>query len=377
VIAAVAMVRDEADILPAFLAHAAALFDLVLVADHASTDATPAILAGAVAAGLPVVALRVAAEGYWQSAVMGALAREAFARGADWVFPIDADEFLEVPDASALRALLAAQASPVVFWRWRHAVPVADVLEGAAPPGWPAPRWLANPSPAGQGRGKVMLHRRLAERLPGFEIGAGNHSVIGLPPFAKTETGPTIGVLWHLPLRSRAQFLAKLHRDLKAQRGVDGRPIAGMAFSVGIKQHLLDSLLAAPADSALLQRIGLGYWEEGIACLDPAAGRAAPVPLAPPLPMLALPAPAPVAPPPATPLPLPAGTLVAEARLAGAMVEVRPAPPGRQRAEAFEAWLRRRFTPGLRIARFTATRVARWRLSAAGRSGPAPSPPSL
>lgn len=118
--ACVTMVRDEADILPAFLAHAAALFDLVLVAEHRSADATPSILAAAIARGWPVHAWRMEQPGHWHAAATDALARAAFARGADWVFPLDADEFLDVADAAALRARLAGWGWPTAFLRWRR-----------------------------------------------------------------------------------------------------------------------------------------------------------------------------------------------------------------------------------------------------------------
>jgi hypothetical protein len=38
------MIRDEADILPTFLRHAAALFDFVLLVDHSSSDGSSTFL---------------------------------------------------------------------------------------------------------------------------------------------------------------------------------------------------------------------------------------------------------------------------------------------------------------------------------------------
>ncbi len=328
------MVRNEADILPDFLAHAAALFDLVLVADHGSTDASAAILAGA---GPPVIPLRVEVAGYWQAAVTAALLREAFRRGADWVLPMDADEFLDVPDANTLRGLLSAQTSPVVHFRWRQAFPLAGV----------APPWLAHAAPGRQG--KVALHRRFAAAAPGFVPGAGNHTVNPRPPFAKSISGPAIGTLWHLPARSREQFLGKLRRDLASHRAADDKAIAGLQAALAVKERVLTQLRAAPDDAALLQRLALDYWE---------AGAGDPLMVAPALAMRAIGPPAPPATFAEAPA-LPPGTRAAVAHVVDQVVQVMPAAATRQRAVALEAWLARRFTPGLRLARYIASRLAR------------------
>lgn len=358
------MVRDEADILPQFLAHACALFDRVLVVDHLSADATPAILAGAVAAGLPVRLWRMAHPGHWQSAVVTALARQAFAEGARWVVPIDADEFLDVPDRPALEARLDAPGVPIVCFRWRHAVPQTDPPP-TGPDVRPGQGWLANPAPIASGRGKVAIHRRVAEALPGFRLSAGNHHVIGMS-FAKPEQGPEAGILWHLPARGRAQFLAKLRRDLGSYASPDGTPLVEMSDALRVKRRLFEALQAAPGDGAMLRRIALRYWEEGEACLDPSSPWPDPVAVAPRIAAVPLGCGAGVAPPP---LPhradLPAGTRLARAVLVDGEVRLEPAPAGAIRAGALEEGMRRRFVPGFRLARFVATRLVRRRLARA------------
>lgn len=357
------MVRDEADILPQFLAHACALFDRVLVVDHLSADATPAILAGAMAAGLPVRVWRMAHPGHWQSAVVTTLARQAFAEGAQWVVPIDADEFLDVADRPALEARLEAPGAPVVCFRWRHAVPEADPPP-AGPQLRPGQGWLANPAPIASGRGKVAIHRRVAEALPGFRLSAGNHHVIGMA-FAKPEQGPEAGILWHLPARGRAQFLAKLRRDLGSYASPDGPPLVEMSDALRVKRRLFEALQAAPADGAMLRRIALRYWEQGEACLDPASPWPDPVAVSPRIAALPLGWEAGVAPPPLPPRPdLPAGTRLARAVLAEGEVRLEPEGSGAIRAVALEEGLRRRLVPGFRLARFVAARLVRWRLAA-------------
>lgn len=370
--ACVTMVRDEADILPAFLAHAAALFDLVLVAEHRSADATPSILAAAIARGWPVHAWRMEQPGHWHAAATDALARAAFARGADWVFPLDADEFLDVADAAALRARLAGWGRPTAFLRWRHAVPEAAVLEGEAPAAWPTPRWRANPRPATGDKGKVALHRSVAERLPGFGFSPGNHTLVPMP-FAKPLRAPTLCGLWHLPVRGRAQFLGKLRRDAGSHTGADGHPISGMEDAAPIKARLLHRLEAERAGTEALQRIALSYWELGEDCLDPHRDWPAPEAVAPTLAMrlpLPLPLPRPsalAATPPGAAAALPLGTRLAAGRIEGDLLRIVPAPAGRQRLARIDDWLQRRLTPGLRLARFLAGWRVRRRLRGAVR----------
>jgi len=105
-IIAVMMVRNEADIIGANLAYHLSLgVDQILVADNGSTDGTAAILDRFAARGRVHVSLRPGR--FLQAATTTELAREAFLRGADWVIPIDADEFWHVADGT-LRDVLDA-----------------------------------------------------------------------------------------------------------------------------------------------------------------------------------------------------------------------------------------------------------------------------
>ncbi|HEX7705810.1 MAG TPA: glycosyltransferase [Thermoanaerobaculia bacterium] len=110
----VMMVRNEADILRLnLLHHHAAGIDRFLIVDNGSSDGTTEILEEFSQAGL--VDWRREDGKYRQAEITTDLAREAVRAGADWVFPIDADEFwcgvgdtipaiLDRSDAGALRA---------------------------------------------------------------------------------------------------------------------------------------------------------------------------------------------------------------------------------------------------------------------------------
>src|SRR5437660_1850641 len=106
--AGIAMVRNEADIVEAFVRHNLAVLDRLAVIDHGSVDGTAAILEALVGEGLPLSVARNEDDAQRQSDVLTELARAEFASGTDVVFPLDADEFLKVRDRGRLGRVLAS-----------------------------------------------------------------------------------------------------------------------------------------------------------------------------------------------------------------------------------------------------------------------------
>ena len=90
-ITGVMIVRNEEDIVEASIRHNLAVVDAIAVTDHASTDATPAILASLVAEGLPIELSRDDSIGYLQSNLTTQAVRRQLEAGADLCVPIDAD----------------------------------------------------------------------------------------------------------------------------------------------------------------------------------------------------------------------------------------------------------------------------------------------
>lgn len=111
-IVGVAVVRDEEDIVEASIRHNLRVLDAIQVVDHASTDATSAILAALAAEGLPVSVSRDDTLGSLPPEATAALVRRALEAGADLCVPIEADEFLRVPSREALERAVA-DAGPV------------------------------------------------------------------------------------------------------------------------------------------------------------------------------------------------------------------------------------------------------------------------
>ena len=119
------MARNEADVIEAFIRHNLTVLDGLAIVDHGSTDATPALLASLSAEGLPL-RIEVNAElEFRQSEIVTRLARRIFATtDADFIFLLDADEFLKVPSRARLEAALASLPPGVhAIQEWHTYVP--------------------------------------------------------------------------------------------------------------------------------------------------------------------------------------------------------------------------------------------------------------
>jgi hypothetical protein len=207
----VAMVRNEADVVEAFVRHNLGVLDGLAIVDHASIDGTSSILAKLRAELLPLTVERDVDPAYQQSATMSALARKALARdGADFVFALDADEFLKVPARGRLEEALAeVPAGTHAVLHWHSYVP--DSLDSASTPFGPGHLWW-RVKHEGKTAYKVVVGRSFLDH-PQDRIGMGNHlveSADGAPPQPHARLRQEIAALAHCPVRSRDQFVSKI-----------------------------------------------------------------------------------------------------------------------------------------------------------------------
>ena len=106
---AVSVVKNEADIIEAFVRHTRTWVDWHLVFDHASTDGTREILGELAREGLPLSLFTDDELGNLQQARSHELTRRAWQdHQADWILPLDADEIVVASDRVALERELAA-----------------------------------------------------------------------------------------------------------------------------------------------------------------------------------------------------------------------------------------------------------------------------
>lgn len=204
----VTMVRNEADVIEAFVRHNLSVLDGLTVVDHGSLDATAGILAKLQAEGLPLRVERHPDPDFRQSEIMTTLARAAFERDvADFVFALDGDEFLKVESRASLETALSLLPPGVHAWaHWLTYVP--DDLaptEATFGPGhlWWRLRHENKPLH------KVIVARVLLSQ-PDALVRPGNHSIIR--PGVELAHGLIIRdvvAYAHCPVRSCEQLATK------------------------------------------------------------------------------------------------------------------------------------------------------------------------
>jgi len=102
------MVKNCEDVIESFARHNLQFLDALVVIDNGSSDATRAILDALIVEGLPVVVLDDPEFAYYQSKRMTDLCRlVGLATAADFVFPLDDDEFIRASSRSDLELELS------------------------------------------------------------------------------------------------------------------------------------------------------------------------------------------------------------------------------------------------------------------------------
>src|ERR1043166_1142786 len=91
---AISMLRNEADLILPFLNQAAELFDHLMIADIQSTDGTNEVIKEFLTIWPHISLFSCRTQEKYQGAMMRALADQAVRDGADWIFLLDGDEFL-------------------------------------------------------------------------------------------------------------------------------------------------------------------------------------------------------------------------------------------------------------------------------------------
>lgn len=194
-IIAVAMVKDEADVISTTVSQLLAQgVDHILAADNLSTDRTRDILEGF---GDQVTVIDDPVIAYEQDAKMTRLARRACEMGAEWVLPFDADELWYGIDQPIADALSACDADVVMAAGWDHIV--------RSPQDSPFSPWRR---PQYQTLSKVAFRA-----TPAAELNMGNHDVRNVGP--RRVGGEVLGYR-HFQYRSVEQMARKLRNGRAA-----------------------------------------------------------------------------------------------------------------------------------------------------------------
>lgn len=205
----ISRVKNELDIVEPFIRHHVQLVDRMLVLDNGSSDGTYDILMSLKAEGLPIEVLRDTSVGHEQKPVMTRLMRDAVEHfQADWVLPIDVDEFIEPPAGLSLRQALSVQSPGVVSIGWSNFAwsPVCE----ASPEINPVAR-LVERLPRRDDHTKVLVPGEIVKMfgIEGVELCEGNHAVARNGDLLP-QTPVWAIQLCHFPIRSMEQYVSKV-----------------------------------------------------------------------------------------------------------------------------------------------------------------------
>jgi hypothetical protein len=207
----VSMVRNEVDIIEAFVRHNAAVLDALVVVDHGSVDGTCEILSALANEGLQLTIEQNPELAQRQPEVLTRAARAAFAQGADAVFPLDADEFLKVPNRALLERVLAnlpVGLNGALHWQ-------TYVLDDAqSPPEHSLSAARRRLAVERHGLHKLVLTRAF-ESDADMALGPGSHTIVSRSgksnaPSHLARLRSDFVALAHLPVRSAPQLQRKV-----------------------------------------------------------------------------------------------------------------------------------------------------------------------
>ncbi|MCP4304311.1 MAG: hypothetical protein GY788_05425 [bacterium] len=263
-LAAISMIRDEADIIAPFLRHLAAFFDIVYLLDQRSSDGSSDIMREACDARSGWTYCYMDFAGRHQKEATAHFIPQAFDRGADALFFLDSDEFIGFRDKASLSNSIAdtlENARPWVF-RWRPCVPLG-FDQWHFDPGQRL--WVGQPNTAMHP--KVAISRSLFERDPGIRVTQGSHSATATDG-SVVGGGVALGHYFHVPIRSRQQFLQKVflaaisnfakHNPMLKESGHMRR----LLKAIGERELSDDVLTAISAQYPAMN--GITWWQEPI-----------------------------------------------------------------------------------------------------------------
>jgi hypothetical protein len=201
---AITRILNEADIVEAFVRHTAALVDHHVLLDNGSTDGTLDILIALQTEGFSLEILHHTAIAFAEQEQLTTLARLVVAgHGADWIMPLDTDEFISFsgPDA-AFRTALSAAKCDLIRIRVREYVTTLhdDVLETLVP------RRIIHAHPESDNY-KVMISGELVRQRVVLHAGAHDASFPEDGPIAWSYVADLVYA--HFAVRSPWQWISK------------------------------------------------------------------------------------------------------------------------------------------------------------------------
>jgi hypothetical protein len=250
----IAVIRDEDDVLEAFVRHNLRYLDRLHIVAHCCSDSSEQVLDSLRHKGFAISVVRQQEKALRKAAWLNELAAQSFSEGADAVAPLDADEFIKVEDREGLARRLDSMPKDLhPAWQWQSYVPTVEFL--SRPPGTRTnvlreirhrlkrERWMVP---------KLIL-RHGAARV-GWRFDEGAHRLVGGRDMCRVGL-MTHCWLAHFPIRSLVQF------EQKVTRGWHARLIHRPTPSTSCHwQHIYESMVCRRATTPqLVRRIAADY----------------------------------------------------------------------------------------------------------------------
>ncbi len=234
------MLRNEGDIIRPFLSQCAEFFDEVFVADVRATDGTGEEMRRFDDPRVKLHVYEVDRQERYQGALLNTLARQAFARGADWVFCLDGDEFLGADSRAEVEQALDELGADVMMMPWINLVPTRfgsfsdfDMSQEF--------NWSGRTSVFS----KVAISSLYAANNPDFYIQEGSHAVCSAFGGLEVHGQPGLPLL-HLPVRSLDRLKYKIGLGLRLVRAKHNRKPGEGNHADTLDELLAQGAIAAP-----------------------------------------------------------------------------------------------------------------------------------
>ena len=208
-LAAVTRVRNECDIIEPFVRHNALFFDRIYIINHTGANSTGDILLKLEREGLPLVLSDDQQSSHYQGLKTTELIKRALGEEKwDFIFPIDADEFIRSDNRAALkshidRKLNSSSQVPGLLYLDHYAPTEDDNFYELDAIRRIVHRVSFEETQRG---GKTFVPCSLAQD-PSLSIGEGNHGLLidgkAIPPMPLESV-----TLAHFPVRSVEQFIS-------------------------------------------------------------------------------------------------------------------------------------------------------------------------
>lgn len=262
-IVGVSMVRNEADIIEAFVRHHCGRLDHLVVVDHGSGDQTAAILQALQAEGLPLTVGTTTALANQQARVMNQAMRDTARRhGADFVLALDADEFVRADRAQLEQSLAPLDPDRIATIRWLTHVPTDEAATH------PLQRLRARVPLDVDRYLKVIVGGRIAMR-DGWVLAPGNHAAFdasgGRLRALEAPLLPTLR-LAHLPFRSVEQMVVKVVQGWLGTRLQEGKAASATVINAHWRRLFDHYLAGGRFDAGDLRRVAVSTYVDPERC---------------------------------------------------------------------------------------------------------------